>query len=201
LFVRPFVRPSVRPSVRSSVRSSRVFNMSLRRLAVVAVVVSVAVAAVVSSARADEDEASFLLSTVYRLPNSQQQASGRRQYELIASAAGSEGLWDKLWGTDCFTRALRQFSSECRDLKPSQKARLAYSLTRWVLNSTGVRSGAPKLSLGRSYSRCQLEVHGEADTDGRLRCSPSQLLKHCLDRLTDREANLYVSQLSHIDTS
>jgi len=73
---------------------------------------------------------------------------------------------------------LRQFSSECRDLKPSQKARLAYSLTR-----------------------CQLEVHGEADTEGRLRCSPSQLLKHCLDRLTDREANLYVSQLSHIDTS
>ena len=71
--------------------------MSLRRLAVVAAVLAVAV----SSARAAE--ASFL-STVYRLPNSQQQASGRRQYELIASAAGDEGLWDKLWGTDCFSR-------------------------------------------------------------------------------------------------
>ena len=60
--------------------------------------VAAVLAVAVSSARADE--ASF----IYRLPNSQQQASGRRQYELIASAAGSEGLWDKLWGTDCFSR-------------------------------------------------------------------------------------------------
>ena len=115
--------------------------------------------------------------TPFRLPNHHQREEGKRRYQAIQSAAGSEGLWDKVWGSDCFTSALRSFDSECRALAPSAKSRLAFMLTR-----------------------CQLLVHGEVD-DGRLKCDRSTILKLCLDGLTDREHTLYSEILGQIDVA
>jgi hypothetical protein len=40
--------------------------------------------------------------------------AGNRHYTSIQSAANSESIFDRFWGTDCFSKALQEFSSECR---------------------------------------------------------------------------------------
>ena len=122
------------------------------------------------------------VAPIFRMPRHsipQQIEAGARSFHSIERAARSESIFDRFWGTDCFSKALQEFSSECRDLLPAQKARLAFKL-----------------------ARCQLIVQGEDDErEGRLRCSQSTLLKTCLAAFNSREYSLYVELLSSIDVT
>ena len=148
--------------------------MSARSGLVPSVIVAVLVATLVASASATEGLAPFRIPR-YALPR--ETDVGERSLNAIQAAAKSEGLLDKMWGRNCFSQALRQFDSQCQDLGPAQKARLAFSLTR-----------------------CQLLIQGEQD-EPRLHCKPSIILKTCLNGLSSREHSIYVELLSSIDVA
>ncbi len=48
----------------------------------------------------------------HSLPNHLE--AGSHHFTSIQSAAKSESIFDRFWGTDCFSKALQEFSSECR---------------------------------------------------------------------------------------
>ena len=70
-------------------------------------------------------------------------AVGQGQVEALAGEAANETFLDRLLGTNCFTRALKELDADCRSMGQEQKSRLALALVN-----------------------CQQATHGERQRDG-----------------------------------
>ena len=106
------------------------------------------------------------------------QRTGRVFLEGIERASNQETMMDYLWGTNCHSKALAALKKECRDLRPTEKSRLALMLLF-----------------------CQVvHVQEHHEAAERLTCRQGDLLKVCVNRLSDREHSMYVEMLTHIDT-
>lgn len=106
------------------------------------------------------------------------QRRGRGFLDAIQRASNQETMMDYLWGTNCHSKALSALKKECRDLRPTEKSRLALMLLF-----------------------CQLvHVQEHHEAAERLTCRQGDLLKVCVNRLSDREHSMYVEMLTHIDT-
>ena len=80
---------------------------------------------------------------------------------------------DRLLGTNCFSAAVSELTSDCRRMEPEAKTRLALRL-----------------------ANCQLAVQGSAT----FPCAKRQPIRDCTEALSERAHALFVEFLTHADT-
>ena len=100
-------------------------------------------------------------------------AAGQGQVEALAGEAAKETFLDRLLGTNCFSRALRELDADCRSMGQDQKSRLALALVN-----------------------CQQATHGGTAYP----CPRTRPLKDCVEALPERGWSLYVEFLTHADS-
>lgn len=92
----------------------------------------------------------------------------------LRTLAAQEGTIERLWGRNCFTRAMDSLGvSHCRHMTPETASRLALAL-----------------------ANCHLAMLGQQQHT----CSQKTSLQQCTDSFPDdRSFETYIAQLSHID--
>ena len=98
---------------------------------------------------------------------------GQSQISTLQSAAKTETFLDKMLGTNCYSRAVKELQHDCAHLDQAQKSRLALRL-----------------------ANCQLATQGQ-DT---YPCSDNEPLRACVERLPDRDNYMYIEFLTHVDS-
>lgn len=95
------------------------------------------------------------------------------QLDALSAQAEGEGFLDRILGTNCFSTAVAELTSDCRRLEPEAKTRLALRL-----------------------ANCQLAVQGGATYP----CGRRQSIRECTEALSERAHALFVEFLTHADT-
>lgn len=98
---------------------------------------------------------------------------GQAQVSTLQAAAKTETFLDKMLGTNCYSRAVKELQRDCKHLDQVQKSRLALRL-----------------------ANCQLATQGQ----GTYPCSDEEPLRKCVERLPDRDNFLYIEFLTHVDS-
>lgn len=86
----------------------------------------------------------------YSLPH--QVEAGSRSFHSIQSAAKGESIFDRFWGTDCFSKALQEFSSECRGAHEPRRRPQSPTLGRSLV--LGARPSANRFAARAKGTSC-----------------------------------------------
>lgn len=90
----------------------------------------------------------------------------------LEEAKNAETFLDSIFGTNCYSHALRDVGEECKGLGQVDKSRLAFMLT-----------GCHLRQLGQKHSSCRADMS----------------LKQCADALDDRGYSTYLKFLAELD--
>jgi hypothetical protein len=100
-------------------------------------------------------------------------AEGSKAIRSLEQGANAESFMDIMLGTNCYSRAVAALKQDCKYLDQEMKSWLALRL-----------------------ANCQLATQGSAT----FACRNNDSLRKCVENLSDREHQLYVEFLTHVDS-